>query len=68
MAEPQKLYFLNNQNLFSNNYLGHRLPVTSLWKGQNEKARAAFETAKKSYEIIKTLKLGSGQEAGLAGC
>ncbi len=65
MSDQTRLFIWNNQNLFSNNYLKHRLPVTSLWTGQNEKAKAAFETAKKSYEIIKTLKLGSGQEAEL---
>lgn len=65
MAEPQKLQFLNNQNLFSNNYLEHRLPVISLWKGQKEKVAGVFEAIKKSYEAAKALKPVSGQEADL---
>jgi hypothetical protein len=47
MAEQSKLFLWNNQNLFSNNYLEHRLPETDLWKGQREKASDAFESIKK---------------------
>jgi hypothetical protein len=65
MSEQTKLFFWNNQNLFSNNYLEYRLQETELWKNQKEKAFDAFETIKKAYESIRTLKLGPGEEAEL---
>ncbi|MBI5327207.1 MAG: Fic family protein [Deltaproteobacteria bacterium] len=65
MPEQKQLFFLNNQNLFSNNYLEHRLPAASLWKEQGEKAGGVFDNIKKLYEAIKPLKLGSGEEAGI---
>src|SRR4030042_6455083 len=65
MEKQLKLFFWNNQNLFSNNYLEHRLPYTSLWAEQKEKAQATFDAIKKSYETIKALKPGPGQEAEL---
>ncbi len=65
MPEQKQLTFWNNQNLFSNNYLEHRLPAAPLWKGQGEKAGDVFDSIKKLYEAIKPLKLGSGEEAGI---
>ncbi len=47
MPEQPKLFFWNNQNLFSNNYLEHRLPETDLWKAQRDNASAAFESIRK---------------------
>lgn len=63
--EQPKLFFWNNQNLFSNNYLEHRLPNTDLWKEQKEKISDVFDVIKKAYNETKTLKLGPGEEAGL---
>jgi hypothetical protein len=65
MEDQTKLFFWNNQNLFSNNYLEHHLPATPLWSQQKEQAQAAFDAIKKSYETIKALKPGPGQEAEL---
>jgi len=65
MPEQTKSFFWNNQNLFSNNYLEHHLPTTSLWTEQREKIKDIFETVKKSYETIQALKPGQGQEAEL---
>ena len=65
MEEQTKLFLLNNQNLFSNNYLEHRLPNTDLWKEQKEKVSDVFDVIKKAYDETKTLKLGPGEEAGL---
>ena len=65
MPEQKELFFLNNQNLFSNNYLEHRLPAASLWKEQGEKAGEVFDRIKKLYVAVKPLKLGSGEEAGI---
>ncbi|HBR21579.1 MAG TPA: hypothetical protein DD713_03280 [Nitrospiraceae bacterium] len=65
MPKQTGLFLWNNQNLFSNNYLEHRLPTTSLWNEQKEKIGKVFETVKKSYDTIKDLDLGPGQEAEL---
>ena len=65
MSEQTKLFLLNNQNLFSNNYLDHRLPNTALWKEQEEKVSYVFDVIKKTYDETKSLKLGPGEEAGL---
>lgn len=65
MSEQENLFFRNNQNLFSNNYLDYRLPETDLWKGQKDKAASVFEVISKSYESIKSSKLGPGEEAEL---
>ena len=65
MEEQTKLFLLNNQNLFSNNYLDYRLPETDLWKGQKDNAAAVFEEISKSYELIRSSKLGPGEEAEL---
>jgi len=65
MAEQTKLFFWNNQNLFSNNYLEHHLPTTALWTEQRKKIKDIFETVKKVYETIQSLKPGQGQEAEL---
>ncbi len=65
MSEQIKLFFWHNQNLFSNNYLQYRLPSTELWDRQRENAEKAFQEAKKYYEAIKDLKIGSGQEKEL---
>jgi fido (protein-threonine AMPylation protein) len=65
MAEQTKLFFWNNQNLFSNNYLERHLPITSLWKEQKEKIADVFNAVKKAHGEIKSLKLGPGEEAGL---
>ncbi|OHB97067.1 MAG: hypothetical protein A2Z57_06810 [Planctomycetes bacterium RIFCSPHIGHO2_12_39_6] len=55
----------NNQNLFSNNYLEHRLQLTSLWDAQKERVNKIFEDVKNVHETIKSLNLGPGEEAGL---
>ncbi|MCL5024115.1 MAG: Eco57I restriction-modification methylase domain-containing protein [Nitrospirae bacterium] len=67
MLRPDQpgLFFWNNQNLFSNNYLGHHLPATSLWNEQKEKIEDVFDNIKKAYDETRTLKLGPGEEAGL---
>jgi fido (protein-threonine AMPylation protein) len=65
MGEEIKLSFWNNQNLFSNNYLRYRLQETELWKTRKERASGVFETIRGSYESIKPLKLGTGEEAEL---
>ena len=39
MPEQTKLFFWNNQNLFSNNYLEHHLPTTALWTEQRKKIK-----------------------------
>ena len=56
---------MNNQNLFSKNYLENRLPSSALWSAQKKQAAAAFEEIRKTYESIKALHLGPGEEAGL---
>lgn len=61
----RNLFFLNNQNLFSKNYLENYLPSTPLWSAQSEEVRASFETIKKIYKDIQNLKLGPGEEASL---
>lgn len=65
MSEQSKLFFWNNQNLFSNNYLEYRLPEISIWKEDKEKAEEIFKEIKAVYETIRDLKLGPGQEAEL---
>jgi len=65
MPEKTGLFLWNNQNLFSNNYLEHHLPTTSLWNEQKEKIGKVFEAVTKSYGTIKDLNLGPGQEADL---
>lgn len=65
MPEQITLFCWNNQNLFSNNYLEHRLPSTALWIEQKENALKTFKVIQESYESIKTLKLGPGEEAEL---
>ena len=65
MSEQANLFFWNNQNLFSTNYLQHRLPASDLWKEQKEKAAATYGEISKAYESIKSLKLGPGEEAEL---
>lgn len=65
MEKHPKVFFWNNQNLFSNNYLEHRLPYTSLWSEQKEKAQTAFDLIKESCESIKDLHIGPGEEAEL---
>ena len=61
MEKHPKVFFWNNQNLFSNNYLEHRLPETDLWKNEEDKVRDVL-SHKKPYGR-QTLKLGIGQEA-----
>ena len=65
MPEQITLFCWNNQNLFSNNYLEHRLPSTALWIEQKENALKTFKAIQESYESIKTSKLGPGEEAEL---
>ncbi|OHB41215.1 MAG: hypothetical protein A2069_03330 [Planctomycetes bacterium GWB2_41_19] len=64
MPEQEKSVW-NNQNLFSNNYLEHRLQLTSLWDAQKERVNKIFEDVKNVHETIKSLNLGPGEEAGL---
>jgi hypothetical protein len=45
MGEQITLFFWNNQNLFSNNYLQYRLPETDLWKSQKERASSVLLVA-----------------------
>lgn len=65
MPEQAKLFFWNNQNLFSNNYIENRLPSSASWGDQKERAGIALIEIKKAYDAIKTLQLGPGEEAGL---
>ncbi len=65
MTEQTQLFSINNQNLFSNNYLEKRLPNISLWEDESKKAEEAFEKIIKAYDSIKTFNLGSGEEAEL---
>lgn len=64
MPQQEKLVW-NNQNLFSNNYLEHRLISTS-FQGDKEKGiEKVFEAVKNAYERSVTLNLGPGEEASL---
>lgn len=67
MRKPDQpgLFFWNNQNLFSNNYLEYRLLATSLWNEQKEKISEVFDAVKKAYGDVRILELGPGEEAGL---
>ncbi|NUN24706.1 MAG: hypothetical protein HUU09_14825 [Candidatus Jettenia caeni] len=65
MSEQEKLFFLKNQKLFSNNYLEYRFQSSSLWNADNEKVHTAFEDIKYAYKSIQSLKLGPGEEANL---
>ena len=65
MPEQTKLFIWNNQNLFSNNYLEHHLPTTSLWNEQKKKIGKVFEAVTKSNRTIKDVNLGPAQEADL---
>lgn len=65
MAEQASLFFWNNQNLFSNNYLDYRLPETDLWKGQKDNAASVFEVISKAYTSLRDSNLGPGEEAEL---
>lgn len=55
----------NNQNLFSNNYLEHRLLSTSFLGDKEKGIEKVFEAAKNSYERSMALNLGPGEEASL---
>jgi len=65
VPEQEKLFFLKNQKLFSNNYLEHRLQLISLWNADNEKVHTVFENIKHAYKSIQSLNLGPGEEANL---
>lgn len=65
MSGQANLFFWNNQNLFSNNYIENRLTSSALWNAQKDKAAIVFEEIKTAYDAIKALQLGSGEEAGL---
>lgn len=54
-----------SQSLFSNNYLQHHLPKTSLWKDNEEKIQAVFREISQTYQNLKGLNLGPGEEANL---
>jgi len=64
MPEQEKLVW-NNQNLFSNNYLEHRLQLTSLWDDKEKGIKEVFEAVKNAYEKSMALNLGPGEEASL---
>lgn len=55
----------NNQNLFSNNYLEHRLLSTSFLGDKEKGIEKVFEAVKNSYERSMALNLGPGEEASL---
>ncbi len=64
MTEQEKLIW-NNQNLFSNNYLEHRLLSTSFLGDKEKGIEEVFEAVKNAYEKSKALNLGPGKEASL---
>jgi len=55
----------NNQNLFSNNYLEHRLLSTSFLEDKEKGIKEVFEAVKNAYEKSMALNLGPGEEASL---
>lgn len=57
--------YINNQGLFSNNYLAYRLCEIPVWNDQKQNAEESYKKIKSAYENIKNLKLGAGQEAEL---
>lgn len=61
----RNLFIINNQNLFSNNYLQHKLPETNLWRDYAANATEAFEKLKQSYRHIEHMNLGRGEERNL---
>ncbi|MDO8445588.1 MAG: TaqI-like C-terminal specificity domain-containing protein [Deltaproteobacteria bacterium] len=54
-----------NQGLFSNNYLDHHLPQTSIWTQNTDSIEKAKEDISIAYQGIEGLKLGPGEEASL---
>ena len=64
MPHQEKLVW-NNQNLFSNNYLEHRLLSTSFLRDKEGGVREIFEAVKNAYERSMALNLGPGEEASL---
>lgn len=54
-----------NQGLFSNNYLDHHLPQTSIWTQNADSIEKAKEDISVAYQGIEGLKLGPGEEASL---
>lgn len=61
----QKKPVWNNQNLFSNNYLEHRLLATPFLEDKEKEIDKVFEAVKNAYEKSKSLHLGPGKEASL---
>ncbi|HHT9105950.1 MAG TPA: Eco57I restriction-modification methylase domain-containing protein [Candidatus Wujingus californicus] len=64
MPEQEKPVW-NNQNLFSNNYLEHRLLSTSFLGDKEKGIEEVFEAVKNTYKKSTVLNLGTGEEAGL---
>jgi len=64
MSQQEKLVW-NNQNLFSNNYLEHRLLSTSFLEDKEKEINKVFEAVKNAYERSTVLNLGTGEEASL---
>lgn len=64
MSELEKSVW-NNQNLFSNNYLEHRLLFTPFLKDKEKEIEEVFKAVKNVYEKSKVLNFGSGEEASL---
>lgn len=55
----------NNQNLFSNNYLEHRLLFTTFLKDKEKELAEVFKAVMNIYERSRVLNLGPGEEASL---
>ena len=64
MSQLEILPFYN-QGLFSNNYLEHHLPQTTIWSKSEDQIKYARKEISLAYKNIKGLNLGPGEEASL---
>lgn len=64
MSQLEILPFYN-QGLFSNNYLEHHLPQTTIWSKSEDQIKHARKEISLAYKNIKGLNLGPGEEASL---